>query len=254
MFSLTKKYLSWGKLRVAGRNNQNNIVCYHRGGGAKKKYIFIDFFNYIWNVYGIIFSVIYYNKSFLNLIVFLNGFFIYRFSIQKLKIGDFIFSSTFSFLLNSNGFIFFIKNIPTGLFISNLEILPFKKSQYVRSSGTFARIIASNNIYCLVRLKSYYIIKILINCICILGKLLNKNQNIKWKKASYYFYQGWRPVVRGVAMNPIDHPHGGGQGKTSGGRPSCSPWAWYTKGKKTRQLNKRRNYMYTKYLQKYGKV
>ena len=252
MYKFTKKYLSWGKLRINGKNNQNKLVCYHRGGGHKKLYRFIDFFHYIWNIYGIVYSNIYNYNYLLHFIIFLNGLFTYKLSIQKLKIGDYIFSSTFSFFLNSNGFIFFIKNIPTGLFISNLEILPFKKSQYVRSQGNYARVIALNNLYCLVRLKSYYIIQILVNCICILGKISIKNQTIKWKKASYYIHKGWRPIVRGVAMNPIDHPHGGGQGKTSGGRPSCSPWAWYTKGSKTRQINKRRNYVYTKILKKYG--
>ena len=256
MYKFTKKYLFWGKLRINGKNKQQKVVCYHKSGGHKKLYRFIDLFHYIWNIYGIVYSIFYnnINKFSLHFIIYLNGFFTYNICIQKIKIGDIIFSSNFSFFINYNGFTFFLKNIPTGLFISNLELLPYKKSQYIRSPGTYARIIALNinKKICLIRLKSYYIIKSFNNCICIFGKICSLNKSLKWKKASYYIYNGWRPIVRGVAMNPIDHPHGGGQGKTSGGRPSCTPWAFYTKGYKTRQINKRRNYVSTKILKKYG--
>jgi large subunit ribosomal protein L2 len=129
-----------------------------------------------------------------------------------------------------------LKNIPIGIKIHNIELKYNKGAQLIRAAGTYATIISKLEDYVVIKLKSGELRKIHAGCIGTIGTVSNFTFGFrKFLKASYYRFKGWRPVVRGVAMNPIDHPHGGGQGKTSGGRPSVTPKGIITKGKRTRQ-------------------
>jgi large subunit ribosomal protein L2 len=133
-----------------------------------------------------------------------------------------------------------LSSIPIGVRISSIELIPNRGAQFVRAAGTYATIITIYKDLCLLKLKSGEIRKFPSNCLATIGVVSNfQYMYRKFKKAGYYRHKGWLPVVRGVAMNPVDHPHGGGQGKTSGGRPSVSPSGFITKGKPTKKYHSR---------------
>ena len=129
-----------------------------------------------------------------------------------------------------------IRNIPVGTLVHNVELKQKKGGQIARSAGSSVKINAKEETYALLRLKSGKIRKIHLNCLATIGEVGNENYNlISWGKAGRRRWQGIRPTVRGVVMNPVDHPHGGGEGKSSGGRHPSSPWGFSTKGAKTRK-------------------
>lgn len=128
----------------------------------------------------------------------------------------------------------YLAGIPVGVKINSVEIVPNSGAQYARAAGTYARIVAKTNHYAVVKFRSGERRKILLKCLATIGTVSNFDYMFKkFTRAGVSRRLGKRPVVRGVAMNPVDHPHGGGQGKTSGGRPSVSPWGLITKGRKT---------------------
>ena len=235
---LTKK-----KLRINGRNNKGIICIHHRGGGAKKRYRLIDFFFSFLNIPAVVLKIERDpNRScFIALILFKNGFFSYIVCPVNLLVGNFILSSNFK-ILPSNGNSLPLFQIPLGSLIFNIELKSFKGACFCRSAGSFGIILnrfEKNSSLVLIRLKSKEEFFFEQQCFATIGIVSNLSFKFKLlKKAGNSRNLGIRPKVRGVAMNPIDHPHGGGEGKTSGGRPSVTPWGKLTKGKKTRLKKK----------------
>lgn len=227
------KFLLIGKNRISGRNNTGRIVVYHRGGGVKRKLRIVDYYRFLWNVTGFILRIEYdpNRSALLALVVYSNGIFSYIISPEGLNVGDIITASISPKPLPGNST--YLSEIPIGVKINSVELFPNKGSKFVRSAGSYAVItkkeVASG--YVFLKLRSGEVRKFFSDCIAVYGSVSNFEFRYKrFNKAGYYRRKGWRPVVRGVAMNPIDHPHGGGQGKTSGGRPSVSPSGVITKG------------------------
>lgn len=234
------KSLSKGVMRINGRNNQGRQTLFHRGGGHKKKYRNISF---ILNnlVQGEIIRLEYDPKrtSFIALVKDDCGKLFYTLALNGLNVGDKI--SYGSDIDIRTGNTLPLLNIPVGTVINNIEIIPGKGGQLVRSAGCSSQLIQKREDgYVLIRLPSGEIRMVLGKCNATIGTISNiDNKNKIMGKAGRSRWMGRRPIVRGVAMNPVDHPHGGGEGKTSGGRPSVTPWGLPTKGKPTRSVRKK---------------
>jgi large subunit ribosomal protein L2 len=224
-----------------GRNNMGRITVYHRGGGHKKKYRFIDY-KRTNDLPGKIARLEYdpNRTSFIALVEYENGTSSYILAPHGLKLGDNILSGISSEIDSSVGNCMPLKYIPVGSMVHNIEYIPGKGGQVVRSAGTYAQLIRKDDTgFCLIRLPSGEDRLFPDMSKATVGILSNlDHKNIVIAKAGRSRWLGRRPIVRGVAMNPIDHPHGGGEGKTSGGRPSVTPWAWPTKGQPTRSKRK----------------
>jgi len=223
------------KKQKSGRNCQGRITIRHRGGGHKKRYRVIDWTR---NKDGILAKVkrVEYdpNRSAnIALLSYSDGVFKYIISPNKLKEGDIVVSGVKAPINVGNCLPLSI--IPLGTTIHCIELKPKKGAQLARSAGTSAQLLAREGRYVTVRLRSGEMRKIFFYCRATIGEVGNNKHNlIKFGKAGAKRHLGIRPSVRGVAMNPIDHPLGGGEGKTAGGRPSCDPWG-NPKGKKTRK-------------------
>ena len=236
MKSLVVKYSSTG-----GRNNQGRITSRRMGGGAKRKYRIIDFKRNKFDVEGEVIRNEYdpNRSSFISLIKYSDGEFRYILSPHKLIIGDKVISSDTADIAVGNCLP--LKNIPVGTSIHNIELKPGAGGKLSRSAGTSAQIITKEDVFVQIKQSSGEIRLINKNCLATIGVVSNSdNKNIKLGKAGRKRYLGFRPKVRGVVMNPVDHPHGGGEGRTSGGRHPVTPWGKSTKGKKTRS-NKKTN-------------
>jgi len=230
--------LKFGAKRISGRNNQGRITRYHRGGGCKKSNRIIDFNRYIWNIFGFVHRIEYDPKrnSLIALVVYSNGIMSYILATEGLSVGDYIFSK--EDVVNKSGNSGYLSNLPIGLRISSIELTPNKGAQFIRAAGTYATIVSKFERTVILKLKSGELRKAPFNCLATIGAVSNFQYIYRnFQKAGFYRLKGWLPVVRGVAMNPVDHPHGGGQGKTSGGRPSVTPYGVITKGKPTRKRN-----------------
>lgn len=234
------KNLTHGMIESGGRNNNGRITVYHRGGGHKKKYRYVDYKRIKTNMLAEVLRIEYdpNRSTFIALIQYEDKTLSYILAPNKLQIGDKVVSGTDADI--SFGNCLPLKYIPTGTMIHNIEYIPGKGGQVVRSAGSFAQLISrDDNGYCLIRLPSGEDRLFPENSNASIGVLSNiDHKNIVIGKAGRSRWLGRRPVVRGVAMNPVDHPHGGGQGKTSGGRPSVTPWSWPTKGQPTRSKRK----------------
>ena len=229
------KNLKFGLNRISGRNNQGKITRYHRGGGCKNLFRLIDYKKSIWNVFGLVSRIEYdpNRTSLIALIFYSNGVMSYVIASEGLRVGDYIFSGNQVQIKSGNSTK--LRSIPLGLKINSVEFIFNRGAQYVRSAGAFATIVSKFERTVLLKLKSGKVVKLNSNCLATIGPISNFQHAYRnFHKAGYFRLKGWLPVVRGVAMNPIDHPHGGGQGKTSGGRPSVTPWGVITKGKPTR--------------------
>jgi large subunit ribosomal protein L2 len=230
--------------KTGGRNNLGRITSRRRGGGHKRRYRIIDFKRNKFDVQGNIISVEYdpNRSSRIALIEYADKERRYILAPDGIKVGDVIISSienTIPFKVGNNTC---MKNIPEGLSIHNIELKPLKGAQLARSAGTYARIMAKENGMVTIKLPSGEVRMVHENCQATIGVVGNKNnENIKIGKAGRSRWLGRRPKVRGVAMNPVDHPHGGGEGKTSGGRHPVSPWGTPAKGYKTRKKSKPSN-------------
>ncbi len=226
---------------TGGRNNQGRITSRRMGGGVKRKYRIIDFHR---NKFDISCEVIRNeydpNRSaFISLVKYDDGEFRYIIAPQKISVGEKIISSQNAEIKEGNCLP--LKNIPVGVNIHNIELKPGAGGQLARSAGTSAQIMSKEDVFVQIKLVSGEIRLINKNCLATIGVVSNPdNKNIKLGKAGRKRYLGFRPKVRGVVMNPVDHPHGGGEGRTSGGRHPVTPWGKSTKGKKTRN-NKRTN-------------
>ena len=232
------KKLIKGFYRSNGRNNQGKITVRSRGGGHKRLYRKISFKRDI-NVHGKVLNILYDPNRSANIAYIKNenkDFFIL--APEGLKKETLIESNEKAPLKIGNALP--LKNIPIGSIIHNISLLPNSKGKLIRSAGTSAQLIQKiNNKYAKIRLNSGELKLILLNCYATLGIVSNVHHKlIKLGKAGRSRWLNKRPHVRGVAMNPVDHPHGGGEGKTSGGRPSVSPQGKITKGKPTRKKKK----------------
>ena len=234
--SLTKSLSSTG-----GRNNQGRITSRRMGGGVKRKYRIIDFKRNKTDITAEVIRNEYdpNRSSFISLIKYDDGELSYIISPKNIKEGDKLISGENVEIKNGNCLP--LKNIPLGITIHNIELKPGAGAQLVRSAGSSAQIVSKEPPYVQIKLVSGEIRHINKESRATIGEVSNPDQkNIKLGKAGRKRYLGFRPKVRGVVMNPVDHPHGGGEGRTSGGRNPVTPWGVSTKGKKTRN-NKKTN-------------
>jgi len=234
--------------RRAGRNNEGEITCRHRGGGAKRKYRVIDFKRSKLDVPARVAAIEYdpNRTSRLALLFYRDGEKGYILAPQGFNVGDEVVSSDSADIKPGNSLP--LANIPTGIVLHNIEMKPGRGGQLVRSAGVGAILMAKEGKYALLRLPSGEVRQVPQRCRAIVGQVGNiDHYNVSLGKAGRSRWLGRRPSVRGVAMNPVDHPMGGGEGRSSGGRHPCTPWGKPTKGYKTRSKRKSSNkYIVTK--------
>ena len=227
--------------KSGGRNNVGRITTRHIGGGHKRKYRVIDFKRNKYEIPGKVSSIEYDPNRSANiaLINYKDGEKRYILAPLKLKVGDEIVASRKPDNEINEGNALCLKYIPAGTFIHNVEMKPGKGGQIARSAGNYAQLVAKEGSYGHVRLPSGGVRLISLTCMATIGQVGNiDHENVTMGKAGKSRWTGTRPTVRGTAMNPVDHPLGGGEGRSQGGRHPCSPWGQLSKGLKTRK-NKR---------------
>ncbi len=225
--------------KSGGRNNTGRVTSWQRGGGHKRKYRIIDFKRAKRDVWGTVERLEYdpNRSAFIALLNYEDGEKAYILAPQRLKSGDKIVASDKADILPGNALP--LKNIPVGTIVHNIELKPGKGGQMARSAGTYVQVIGKDGAYVQLRMTSGELRMVHESCMATIGAVSNPDHtNTKLGKAGRSRWLGRRPSVRGVAMNPIDHPHGGGEGKTSGGRHPVTPWGKPTKGKRTRTPKK----------------
>jgi len=233
------KKLLTTKVKQGGRNNQGRVTVRWVGGGHKRKIRKIDFKRDKREIPATVAAIEYDpNRSArLALLNYADGEKRYIVAPDGLKVGDVVLTSENAEIKTGNCLT--LKSIPVGTLVHNVEMRPGKGAQMARSAGSFAQVLGKEDDYAQLRLRSGEVRKVLLTCIATIGQVGNlEHENISLGKAGRNRWKGIRPRVRGVSMNPVDHPHGGGEGRTSGGRPSVTPWGKPTKGHKTRN-NKR---------------
>ena len=236
-----EKNLTGTKTRSGGRNNYGRMTVRRRGGGHKRRYRVVDFKRNKIGVPATVAAIEYdpNRTAHLALLHYADGEKAYILAPQKVGVGDQVISSAKADIKPGNAMR--LKYMPTGTVIHNVELRPEKGGQLARSAGAWAQLMAKEGKYGLVRLPSGELRRILLTCRATVGAVSNReHENTSLGKAGRSRWKGKRPSVRGVAMNPVDHPHGGGEGRTAGGRHPVTPWGGKTKGKKTRK-NKRTN-------------
>lgn len=234
--SKPEKSLLATKKRTGGRNNNGRITSRWIGGGHKRRYRIIDFKRDKEGIPAKVVSIEYdpNRTARIALLQYVDGEKRYILAPVGLKVGATVDTGENAEIHPGNSLK--ITNIPVGTIIHNIELKPGKGGQLVRSAGNSAQLLAKEGTYATVRLQSGEVRLIHRECRATIGQVGNQeHENISIGKAGRSRWMGKRPEVRGVAMNPIDHPHGGGEGKTSGGRHPVSPWGWLTKGYKTRK-------------------
>ena len=234
-----EKSLTEGLRNKGGRNNNGRITARRRGGGHKRRYRTIDFKRLNHDVEAKVLRLEYdpNRTAFIALIKYADGELSYILAPQRLREGDKIISGDTVDIKPGNAMP--MQNIPVGTIIHNVEMKVGKGGQIARSAGTYTQIIGKDQGYAQLRLSSGELRMVRAECMATVGAVSNPDQqNIKLGKAGRKRWLGKRPSVRGVAMNPIDHPHGGGEGRTSGGRHPVTPWGKPTKGKRTRSNEK----------------
>ena len=226
--------------KTAGRNNTGRITVRHHGGGNRTKYRVIDFKRNKVGVPATVLTLEYdpNRTAFIALIQYEDGVKSYILAPNGLSVGDVVMSGEGADIKPGNALP--INNIPVGTVIHNIELYPGKGGQLVRSAGNFAQLIAKEGKYGLVRLPSGELRNVPLNCYATVGQVSNvDHDNVKIGKAGKKRHMGWRPTVRGSVMNPCDHPHGGGEGKSPVGRPGpVTPWGKPALGYKTRNKHK----------------
>jgi len=230
------KPLTKGLTKTGGRNNLGRMTARHRGGGHKRLYRMIDFKRNKLDCVATIERIEYdpNRSAYIALIKYDDGVFSYILAPAKMKSGDQVISSINADIKTGNCLP--LKNIPVGTIVHNVEMKPGKGGQIARSAGTSVSIVGKDSGYAQIKLSSSEVRLIPLDCMATIGTLSNADKkNTIIGKAGRSRWLGRRPHVRGVAMNPVDHPHGGGEGKTSGGRHPVTPWGKPTKGKKTRK-------------------
>ncbi|MCZ6886320.1 MAG: 50S ribosomal protein L2 [Alphaproteobacteria bacterium] len=229
------KALTEGKKRSGGRNNAGRITVRHRGGGHKTRYRIIDFKRRKFDIEGTVERLEYdpNRTAFIALIKYADGELAYILAPQRLDAGDKVISGQRVDVQPGNAMP--LASIPVGTILHNVELKPGRGGQIARSAGTYVQLIGKDAGYAQVRLGSGEVRMVPELCMASIGAVSNSDQkNINLGKAGRSRWLGRRPSVRGVAMNPVDHPHGGGEGRTSGGRHPVTPWGKPTKGARTR--------------------
>jgi large subunit ribosomal protein L2 len=225
----------------AGRNSYGRITVRHRGGGNRRKYRVIDFKRERFGITATVQTLEYdpNRSAFIALVQYEDGEKRYIIAPQDLKVGDKIVSGPEADIKPGNALP--LINIPVGTFLHNIELYPGKGAQLARSAGNTAQLMAKENGMALLRLPSGELRNVPANCMATVGVVSNpEHANVNYGKAGRKRHMGWRPTVRGSVMNPCDHPHGGGEGKSPIGRPGpVTPWGKPALGYKTRQKNKR---------------
>ena len=223
------------KSRISGRNNHGELTIWHRGGGHKRHYRIVDFKRDKMGIPARVATIEYdpNRSAFIALLHYADGEKRYILAPSGLKVGDKVVSGPEADIVTGNALP--LKNIPSGTLIHNIELRPGKGGQMVRSAGGAAQLLAKEGEYAQIRLPSGEVRKVHMDCVATIGQVGNlDHENISIGKAGRKRWMGIRPTVRGVAMNPVDHPLGGGEGKTSGGRHPVTPWGQPTRGYKTR--------------------
>lgn len=225
----------------AGRNNNGRITVRHRGGGNRTKYRIIDFKRNKFGVNATVLTLEYdpNRSAHIALVQYEDGEKRYIIAPNGLKVGDIVRNGPDADIKPGNALPMI--NIPVGTFIHNIELYPGKGAQLARSAGIQAQLMAKEGAYALVRLPSGELRNVPVNCMATVGQVGNTDhENVNIGKAGRKRHMGWRPTVRGSVMNPCDHPHGGGEGKSPIGRPSpVTPWGKPTLGYKTRKTHNR---------------
>ncbi|MEH6725556.1 MAG: 50S ribosomal protein L2 [Hyphomicrobiales bacterium] len=230
------KTLTEGLSKSGGRNNMGRITSRRRGGGHKRTYRVIDFKRTKLNVEATVERLEYdpNRTAFIALIKYSDGEQAYILAPQRLQVGDKVIASEKADVKPGNAMP--LGAMPVGTIIHNVEMKPGKGGQIARSAGAYAQLVGRDAGYAVIRLNSGEQRRVPSACIASVGAVSNPDHsNISLGKAGRSRWMGRRPSVRGVAMNPVDHPHGGGEGRTSGGRHPVTPWGKPTKGKKTRR-------------------
>ena len=234
-----EKSLTEGLRSKGGRNNKGRITARRQGGGHKRRYRIIDFKRKKYDVKAKVERLEYdpNRSAFIALIKYEDGELSYILAPQRVHVGDHVVSGENADIKPGNAMP--IKNIPVGTIVHNVEMKRGKGGQIARAAGTYVQIIGKDQGYAQLRMISGELRMVRAECMATIGAVSNPDQqNIKLGKAGRNRWLGKRPSVRGVAMNPVDHPHGGGEGRTSGGRHPVSPWGKPTKGKRTRSNKK----------------
>ena len=228
------------KDKHAGRNSYGRITVRHRGGGNRRKYRIIDFKRNKDGMPATVIGIEYDPNRSANiaLIQYEDGEKSYIIAPNGLNVGDKVVSGPNADIKPGNALP--LANIPVGTIVHNVELYPGKGAQLVRSAGNFGQLIAKENGYGLIRLPSGELRNVTLNCYATIGQVSNlDHDNVKIGKAGKKRHMGWRPTVRGSVMNPVDHPHGGGEGKAPVGRPGpVTPWGKPAMGYKTRSKRK----------------
>ena len=231
------------KKKHAGRNNTGKITVRHHGGGNRVKYRVIDFKRNKFDVPATVKTLEYdpNRSAFIALVEYEDGAKSYILAPDGLKVGDTIMAGPNADIKPGNALPF--ENIPVGTMIHNIELYPGKGGQLVRSAGVMAQLMAKEGAYALIRLPSGELRNVPVECMATIGQVGNTDhENVNYGKAGRRRHMGWRPTVRGSVMNPNDHPHGGGEGKSPVGRPGpVTPWGKPALGYKTRAHKNRSN-------------
>jgi large subunit ribosomal protein L2 len=229
------KALTEGLNSSGGRNNAGRVTARYRGGGHKRSYRIIDFKRRKWDMEATVERLEYdpNRTGFIALIKYTDGELAYILAPQRLAPGDKVIAGASADIKPGNAMP--LRAIPVGTIIHNVEMKPEKGGQIARSAGSYAQLVGRDGAFSILRLNSGEQRLIHSTCMATIGAVSNPdNSNMNFGKAGRMRWLGFRPHVRGVAMNPVDHPHGGGEGRTSGGRHPVTPWGKPTKGKKTR--------------------
>ncbi len=229
------KALTEGKKKTGGRNNKGHVTSRGIAGGHKQSYRFIDFKRRQWDVEGTVERIEYdpNRTAFIALISYGEGDVKYIIAPQRLAVGDKVVAAKKTDVKPGNAME--IGQVPVGTIVHNVEMKPGKGGQIARSAGTYVQVVGRDRGMVIVRLNSGEQRYIHGNCMATVGAVSNPdNANTNLAKAGRNRWKGIRPLTRGVAKNPVDHPHGGGEGRTSGGRHPVTPWGKPTKGARTR--------------------
>ena len=229
------KKLTEGLRSKGGRNNHGRITMRYRGGGHKRRYRLVDFTRRKFDMVATVERLEYdpNRTAFIALIKYDDGEQSYILAPQRLQPGDKVVSGERADIKPGNAMP--LKNIPVGTIVHNVELKPAGGGQLARSAGTYVQLVGRDAGLALLRMSSGEVRMVRTECMATIGAVSNPDQqNTSIGKAGRNRWKGRKPSVRGVAMNPIDHPHGGGEGRTSGGRHPVTPWGKSTKGKKTR--------------------
>ncbi|MBN2227939.1 MAG: 50S ribosomal protein L2 [candidate division Zixibacteria bacterium] len=230
--------------KKGGRNNKGRVTARHRGGGHKRHYRVVDFRRNKHNIPARVASIEYDPNRSANiaLLHYVDGEKRYILAPEGLQVNDTVMSGEQAEYRTGNAMP--IGQMPLGTFLHNVEMFPGKGGQIARGAGTYVQLLAKEGEFAHLKMPSGEVRLVKQACYATVGQIGNADhKNLSWGKAGSSRWRGWRPKVRGVAMNPVDHPMGGGEGRSSGGRHPCTPWGKPTKGLKTRKKRKSNKYI-----------